>query len=391
MKRIGDVAMIAAIAILFGALAVFSTASRADGDRSREQILAEAMPAVTMVLAVERKGRQLIPISSGSGTIIESDGSILTNVHVLVDPTDKTPHDLFVIARYRSLDTEPELVCAGRPSLGKLNSALDLALIKCDLDMNLRPFTVQNWPTLAIGRSEEMIPGEQIIVLGYPHVGGQAIGVSQGLLSGWMREEQGSTYRAYMKTDASITYGNSGGAALDKAGLLVGIPTAFRVTTAKQGEITISAGRVGLIRPIEHARDLIAIARAGWTPSPDGSIPAAKANSNKPPQSGVQIRSRVVDATNHRPIAGATVVVFHPDISKQAVQFNDLEHQALTWGRSNADGMFTLATPLPRGASYTVAVFAKDFVPLIANSALVLSGDAPRHLDPWQRIGLEPR
>ncbi len=394
MKRIGDAAMIAAIAVLFGFLAIFSTASRADGDRSREQILADAMPAVTMVLAVERKGRQLIPISSGSGTIIESDGSILTNVHVLVDPTDKTPHDLFVIARYRSLDTEPELVCAGRPSLGKLNLALDLALIKCDLDMSLRPFTVQNWPTLAIGRSEEMIPGEQILVLGYPHIGGHAIGVSQGLLSGWMREGQGHTYRAYMKTDASITHGNSGGAAIDKAGLLVGVPTAFRVTTAKQGKITISAGKVGLIRPIEQARDLIAIARSGWMPSPDGRIPATTANSNEQHQQaqrGVQIRSRVVDTTNHQPIADATVVVFRHEISESTIDINDLEHQALTWGRSNADGAVRLAAPLARGASYTVAVFAKGFVPLIANSALVLSGDAPRQLNPWHRIGLEPR
>ena len=69
------------------------------------------------------------------------------------------------------------------------------------------------------------------------------------------------TGRAFMKTDAGVSHGNSGGAAIDSEGRLIGVPTAYRRITEATATRLVSAGKVGLVRPIEYARDLIAQAR----------------------------------------------------------------------------------------------------------------------------------
>lgn len=376
-------------------LALLLIPTLATAQRTRKEIVRATMPAVTMVLAVKSEGGKLVPIASGSGTIVDADGSVLTNVHVISDEQSKTLHELFVIGRFRAADREPEFVCAGVPARGKLKPALDLALIKCDRDMNLRPWTPSGWPTVPIGRSEEIVPGEQILVLGYPNVGGSTIQVTQGLLSGWMGEGPSSSQRAYMKTDASITHGNSGGTAIDETGKLVGVPTAFRVTTAKQGEVVVTAGKVGLIRPIEHARDLIAVARSGWKPTEKTSDPSTDpgATASDPPATdeGVRIVSRVVDAASRKPIGDAFIIVFQPGVKASDVDLDDLESQALSWGQTNAGGEFALREPVPRGGRYTVAVLARDYKPLVVDGALVVDEHAPAQLDPWGMIRLERR
>jgi len=82
-----------------------------------------------------------------------SDGSILTNYHVIHNK-DGRLHDVFVIGRSASPIHAPQLWCAGRPSRGKLQRELDLALIKCDLDLDGRtwnPTSGTLWATLPEG------------------------------------------------------------------------------------------------------------------------------------------------------------------------------------------------------------------------------------------------
>ena len=381
--------IIVSIAITAAAsLAVAALPMVASAQRGRKEIIKATMPAVAMVLAVKSDGTRLRPVSSGSGTIVSSDGSILTNHHVVYDAKAGKPHELFVIGRYRAADREPELVCVGRPDRGKLKPSLDLALIKCDMDMNLKPRQPSGWPTVAIGRSEDIVPGEQILVLGYPGVGGSTIQVTEGLLSGWMDEGRGTSKRAYMKTDADITHGNSGGTAIDETGKLVGVPTAFRVTTAQQGEVVVTAGKVGLIRPIEHARDLLAVARSGWVPGGDDEATAAE-KPQPPAAEGVRIRTRVVDAANRRPVAGAFLIIFAPGIRAGDVDINQLERQAMAWGQTDAAGQVMLNRLIPRGGRHTVGVAARGYKPLISNDALKVPEDAPAELDPWGAVRIE--
>lgn len=352
----------------------------------RKQIIRSTMPAVAMILAVDVKDGQLVPVSSGSGTIVDANGSVITNHHVLFDAKKDKLHDLFIIGLYRAADKEPELVCAGSPAKGMLKPKLDLALIRCDRDRAGSPWEAKNWPTLPIRQldKDDIVPGEQVWVLGYPGVGGGTIHVTAGLVSGWTGENGGAGSRAFMKTDASISHGNSGGTAIDEDGNFIGVPTAFRLTTTKQGEAVVTAGRVGLIRPLDHALDLISQARKGGPSSTSSETAETKKAST-----GVVIVSRVVDASDGKPIESAMIVVFKAGIGAEDLHEDKIDEQALTWGLTDADGVFRLDSPVPQGARYTVAVGADGYLPLIQSGALDLSSESPPMYDPWTRISLQ--
>lgn len=352
----------------------------------RKQIIRTTMPAVAMILAVDIQDGQLVPVSSGSGTIVDANGSVITNHHVLFDAKSNKLHDLFIIGLFRAADKEPELVCAGSPAKGMLKPELDLALIRCDRDRAGDPWQASSWPTIPIRQidKDDIVPGEQVWVLGYPGVGGGTIHVTAGLVSGWTGENGGAGSRAFMKTDASITHGNSGGTAIDEDGNFIGIPTAFRLTTTTQGEAVVTAGRVGLIRPLDHALDLISQARKGG-PSSIASPPSDQATS---PQ-GIMITSRVVDAADGKPIDEAMVVVFRTGLRAEDLEENEMDEQALTWAQTDAAGVFRLESAVPPGRSYTVAVVADGYLPLVETGALSVPKDAPPEYNPWQRLSLQ--
>tara|TARA_R110002096_G_scaffold143328_3_gene299231 strand:+ start:93888 stop:95033 length:1146 start_codon:yes stop_codon:yes gene_type:complete len=348
------------------------------GARSRKSIIRETMPAVAMILAVDLREGKLVPVSSGSGTIVDPNGSVLTNYHVLFDAKNKKLHDLFIIGLFRAADQEPELVCVGDPSKGLLKEKLDLALIRCDRDRSGAPWQASSWPTIPVRAiaTDSIVPGEAVWVLGYPGVGGSTIHVTAGLISGFTGEQGGVGFRAFLKTDASITHGNSGGTAIDEDGNFIGVPTAFRLTTTKQGDDVVAAGRVGLIRPLDHALDLIEAAH--------------KQTAAAPQTAGVIVSSRVVDASDGHPIEGAIVIVFKPGISADDVDLEKLDSQALVWTQSDAAGAFRMPNAIPKGAKYTVAVAAPGYLPLIETGVLAIGEGASSEIDPWKQVSLQP-
>ena len=375
LRRLGLACALVASVALIG--------STAYSDQRRKQLIKTTMPAVVMVVAAKIDAGRLKPVSSGSGTIVASDGSIITNHHVLKDAKNGKLHDIFLIGRFQRADREPQFLCAGKPSRGVLKPELDLALLKCDLDMNGRPWKPTQWPTIPIGRSEDVVPGEQVWVLGYPNVGGSTIHVTAGLVSGWQGEQGGAGSRAFMKTDAAITHGNSGGTAIDDQGNFIGVPTAFRVTTEMTGGAVATVGKVGLIRPVEHARDLLALVQRGWTPA-DGTAAVAPSQAT-----GVTIRGKVVDSANGQPVFGAFVIVFRPGLKAKEIDNKRLEEQALAWGQTNAAGEFSLQKQVPRGGAYTVAIIARGFQPRAVEDGLKVPADAPQLFEPWPQIRLE--
>ncbi len=207
--------------------------------------------------------------------IVGADGSILTNYHVVHDAKDNRLHDVFVIGRFSARDEAPQLFCAGRPSRSKLQKELDLALLKCDLDLDGRTWSPATagvvWPTLPdVSATEDAKVGQRLWVLGYPDVGGGGLTLSEGEVTGWTGVD-GAAGKDFLKTDAAITHGNSGGPVVDDQGRLVGIASAVRAKVAANGAI-IETGGVGLVRPLATANDLLAIATAGWTPR-EGATP----------------------------------------------------------------------------------------------------------------------
>jgi hypothetical protein len=354
-------------------------------EREDKSFLKTSMPTVVMVLGVEVEDGFLKPIASGSGTLLSRDGSILTNHHVVFDPRKNRPFDLFVIGRFQSVALEPELICAGRPSHGFLKQDLDFALLKCEYTVRGERFPETVWPALPVGRSEDLTPGERVWVLGYPSVGGSHLQVAPGLITGWTSEKGGADSRDFMKTTAAISYGTSGGTALDSQGQLIGVPTAFRWVWEKTGPRLMPIGKIGLVRPIEFARELVTQARRGWWPTPTGpvTLPVAEL----PPPADVLITSRVVDNINRMPVMSAFVMILKPGKSTADVEDHRLAEAALTWGQTNERGEFTITAPLPRGR-YGVVIMAQGYLPLAQNNALVVTDSTPHVFDPWGEIRL---
>jgi serine protease DegS len=137
--------------------------------------------------------------SLGSGVIINADGFILTNLHVV--------DNLF-----NAFDTAVTLK-DGRRTPAKVvawDKANDLAILHINLD-NLEPIEIADISKLNVG--------DIVFAIGYPRNIGQS--VSQGIISAITRNTDQSV--SILQTDAAINPGNSGGALIDTNGKLLGI------------------------------------------------------------------------------------------------------------------------------------------------------------------------
>ena len=152
--------------------------------------------------------------------------------------------------------------------------------------------------------------------------------------------------RDFIKTDASITHGNSGGPVVDDQGRLVGIASAFRTRVTAAGGLT-ETSQVGLVRPLSTASDLLAIAAAGWTPREGHTDVELQPSAVEAPAEGVRISTKVLDASNESPVRDALVMILRPGVNTSAVDVNRLDDQVLAWGRSNTLGEVQLKQPVP--------------------------------------------
>ena len=164
--------------------------------------------------------------SLGSGFLIDEEGYILTNNHV-VEKTDEIKVKL-------ANDKEYSAEIVGR------DPQTDLALIRIDSDEPLRP--------LSLGDSEALEVGEWVVAIGNPF--GLTHTVTAGIVSAKYRKIGAGSYENFIQTDAPINPGNSGGPLLNTQGEVVGINTAI---FARGGG---SVG-IGFAIPINMAKDLL--------------------------------------------------------------------------------------------------------------------------------------
>jgi S1-C subfamily serine protease len=347
-----------------------------------------AFDRTVMVVVADVVDGQLRAVGGGSGAIIGGDGSILTNHHLLVD-RERRPHAVFVIARSRGVAQPPELVCAGHPTASKLAPELDLALIKCDVDLDGRPWTpaqASAWPAFTRRPEAPFVPGQRLWVLGFPDVGGGALTVSQGAVQGVPSPGSGD---AYIKTDATITHGNSGGPVVDDDGQLIGIASAFRVQSTVRGT-TVQTTTAGLIRPVGLASRIFAVVKTGWVPREGRTSLDLEPTAIEAEAEGIRLSTRIVTHASGQPIAGALLMVLRPGVAASAIDVNRLDDLVISWGRSGADGQVYLKQPVPAPGTYTVMVTADGHSPLIGQDALTLGADTPPFFDPWSEVRLNP-
>ncbi len=181
--------------------------------------------------------------STGSGFLIDSDGHILTNYHVIkgsaeLEVTLLADVESGVHYRARVLATDP---------------ANDLALVKIESEQPL--------PYLALGESEAVQVGQKVLAIGNPF--GLHGTLTTGIVSSTGRsiQDRNGVLRDLIQTDAAINPGNSGGPLLDSSGNVIGVNTAIYGPSGNIG--------IGFAMPVSRAKALLRFVKGGAEPPED--------------------------------------------------------------------------------------------------------------------------
>lgn len=149
--------------------------------------------------------RERIAQSLGSGVIIEADGVIVTNNHVIEGATE------IVVALADRREFEARVIAA--------DPRVDLAVLRIDAQGESLPY-------LQFQNSDDLEVGDLVVAIGNPFGVGQT--VTQGIISALGRTGIGDlAAQSFIQTDAAINPGNSGGALVTLDGKLAGINTAI--------------------------------------------------------------------------------------------------------------------------------------------------------------------
>lgn len=238
--------------VLLAFFVLVSLPSRATAQVLPREVRERILAAVVEVLPFDVDAGRAVG-TSGSGSIISPDGFVLTNYHVVGDDATGqfyTWHAIRVTDP-QNPDREPRHAYWARFVAG--DARHDLAIIKIELladEAPLPPGT--RFPTVPLGDANTLMPGDPITVVGYPGIGGTTVTVTTGIISGWVGEDFVAGGKQWLKTDARISGGNSGGGAFDERGLLVAVPTFKIQTTVRMFE------EQNLLRPLTLALPLIA-------------------------------------------------------------------------------------------------------------------------------------
>lgn len=158
----------------------------------------EASPSVVAISVTGEQGG-----GSGSGFVIDREGHIVTNAHVVDNSTE------IIVNFLDGTITRAELI--------GVDLASDLAVIKVDLP-------AEQLDPIPFGNSDDLIIGQTVLAIGSPF--GQKWTLTSGIVSALDRTIQGLTQFSVggvIQTDASINPGNSGGPLINLNGEVVGV------------------------------------------------------------------------------------------------------------------------------------------------------------------------
>jgi serine protease Do len=166
------------------------------------RVAQQARPAVVNIRAAGPVAARGLGGATGSGFIIDREGHIVTNLHVVQQSTRLT-------VRLADGTQLPARLVAG-------DAETDLAVLKLVGRVNIEP--------LKFGDSDALRVGEWVVAIGSPFGLDQT--VTTGIISAKDRvTDRRNTLQQFLQTDAAINFGNSGGPLLNLAGEVVGVNT----------------------------------------------------------------------------------------------------------------------------------------------------------------------
>ena len=242
-------AVIVVVAYLWvgpGNNSIFKTASASVlfNEQQVINVYGQVSPAVVEVNTGRGTGSDLVRAGSGSGFLIDSEGHIVTNYHV-VDGAGS------VSIKFSNGTGAAATVVGAYP-------ANDVALLKVD------PAAVAGIQPVTLADSDNLTPGQMAIAIGNPF--GLEGSVTVGVVSQVGRDlpsNLGRPISNVIQTDALINPGNSGGPLLDSDGAVIGINTAIQVSPTNG----VSKG-IGFAVPINTLKTALPQLKAGGTIKP---------------------------------------------------------------------------------------------------------------------------
>src|SRR5918998_1082726 len=198
--------------------------------------------AATSKSVVQVRVREGGATGSGTGFVIDSDGTIVTNAHVVSGAGD-------VQVRFDDNRAGVDAEVLGR------DESSDLAVLRVDSS------NTQNVKPLALADSDTVRVGDLAVAIGYPL--GLERTVTAGIISGVgraIKAPNGFSIDKVIQTDAPINPGNSGGPLLDGAGRVIGVNS--QIATAGGGGGNVG---IGFAVPANTAREIVPRLQAGET------------------------------------------------------------------------------------------------------------------------------
>jgi S1-C subfamily serine protease len=231
---------------------------------------------------------QIIWYGVGSGTVVSPDGVILTNQHLITprgvqEKLAELKRELAKDGKSAEVDLESERVMVATSDGRHLpqpryvatvvaeDADLDLAVLRIDGDEREHPLSSPlTLPVLPLGDSDAVNLGDPVHVFGFPAIGSGSLTYTAGVVSSFLYED-GIDGTAWINTDAVTSGGNSGGAAVNAAGELIGIPTSGSALDCRPGDTNgdgvqnaedvgcvPTGGSLAQLRPINLAKPLLA-------------------------------------------------------------------------------------------------------------------------------------
>lgn len=196
--------------------------------------------------------RRRVEGSLGSGVIVDAEGHLVTNDHV-INGADQI--------RVQLADGR-----VATPTIVGTDPDTDLAVLRVDLD---------NLPVMQMGRSNVLRAGDVVLAIGNPF--GLSQTVTQGIVSATGRGRLGVTdFEDFIQTDAAINFGNSGGALINTDGELIGINTAVLAQTLGTDGISFAIP-VNMVRGVMDQIIAHGRVRRGWLGVSSEELPRATA------------------------------------------------------------------------------------------------------------------
>ena len=249
---------------------------------SPREIYDQASPAVVMVMGYADGGRKG---SGGTGSIIQSDGLVLTNAHVVIEEQTGKPFarlSVFLKPARVTGESKSDLSRMVRAKVIAYSQPLDLALLKLD-------GVTEALPVVDMSESGRARIGDRVVAIGHPEQGGLWT-LTTGVISAEVDNFNGVRGKQVFQTETGLNRGNSGGPLLDGEGRMIGVNTAIARVASDGLPITSISFSLKSSVATQWLREQGVGVRAGQgTPLTTGQV---QPSTDQPPAPSVQPQAK---------------------------------------------------------------------------------------------------